>query len=172
MNQKECDNCFEDVTKKIDQVVNVAKNAIVNMNYEHSKSLEERDRHSAEFFASQEKKHNDYLESRKETEELRDKIKNRRDNLLIVVITLMCSVIGYNTIKTEVLDNEVDGKANAKEVLRLDDAKDIRELGDRYYDQRYVIKNGSEPDPVNYKQFVETLFERASRGSEIKNSNN
>lgn len=166
MEDKECDNCFSDITLKVDQLLNVAKNAIVNMNHAHNVSLEEREKQSKDFFRSQEEKHDKYLDKQ-----------DRRENLKLVLngilITILSAVIGFSYLEQNKIKDELDLKANKNEVLRIDDAQKIRELGDKYYDARYLIRNGSEPDPVNYKQFVETLFERASRSGQInENTNN
>ena len=163
---EECDKCFEDVTKKIDQVVNVAKNAIVNMNHAHVKSLEERERHSAEFYAAQEQKHKEFLE-------LQEKRGSRRDGFLALLLTCFAAVIGYQYIQQREYEKKVVQmetlKANKNEVLRIDDAKTINDFTNNYSESRYELKKGAIPDPTNYKLLIETLFERASRGSKIKN---
>jgi len=169
MEKEECENCFSDITVKVDKLVNVAKNAIVSMNHAHTVSLEEREKQSKDFIKSQEEKHDKYLAERKNADTLAEKARNRRDAFGLIVFTILCGVIGYNYLETNRLKTEVGIKANKNEVLRIDDAQTIRELGDKYYDSRYVIRDGAEPDPINYKQFVETLFERASRGENIKN---
>jgi len=108
-----------------------------------------------ELFDNMEKKHDSFM-SKMET----------RHNILMGVQLFLLGLFAVAIIG---IWSETAKKANKNEVLRIDDAQTIRELGDKYYDARYVIKNSAEPDPINYKQFVETLFQRASRGENIHN---
>lgn len=77
---------------------------------------------------------------------------------IMLGIVLLCSgIVGVTWII-------VQSKANKIEVLSLEDAKIIIDLGDKYRDQRYVMRTGETIDKYNYKWYIETVFARASRG--------
>lgn len=139
---EECNSCFEEIMNKTTEFLESQKDS-------HKEALSELT-----------KNHNDYLEKK-------DKRETRSTAVVIAALGLFTLVIGYMFERQVTFQKEIELKANKNEVLRIDDAKTIRELGDRYYDARYIIRDGAEPDPINYKMFVETLFERASRGGDI-----
>ena len=77
-------------------------------------------------------------------------------------VALICStVVGITWVN-------VQNKANKNDVLTLKDAKIVIDLGDKYRDQRYVLRSGETIDKYNYQWMLETVFARASRGEETK----
>lgn len=72
-------------------------------------------------------------------------------------LVVMAGGVGYYAI-------QIEKKADKNATLSIEDAKIIRELGDKYYDSRYVHADGSTVDQGNYQLMLQTLFERASRG--------
>ena len=122
--------------------------------------------HSQQIFASMEKDFKAFLSSSEEKQDRTlDKIERRFNSMFgmnLFLLGLFATAIGYLIISN-------NGKANKEDVLMIKDAKNLIELGDKYNDQRYVLKPGETIDKYNYQWFIETLFERASRsGKEVE----
>lgn len=168
MEKEECENCFSDITVKVDKLVNVAKNAIVSMNHAHTVSLEERERQSKEFFKSQEEKHDEYLKNRKENEEIKDKARNRRDNFMLIVFTILCAVIGYNYLETKVLAKEISSKADKEETVKRTEFELLIEQGDEYNRNVFLKKDEIRADTFTYNSNKKLVFKNGLRGEKAE----
>jgi len=73
---------------------------------------------------------------------------------------IMLTIVGWVAIHSI-------NKADKNDVLSLEDARLLIELGDKYEESRYQVRSGiAVPDSTNYHWYLETVFARAkSRGT-------
>jgi len=152
MAPEQCDSCFDDIAKKVDQMVNVAKNSIVKMNYEHQVALEDRAIKNKEFH---------------ETEATLNKA--TRDSLVstvqwflgVVLILLVVSwgITGYTWI-------EVMGKADKDETVRRTEFELIIQQGDEFNRNVFEKKENIIQDTTTYIANKNLVFRNGLRSSE------
>lgn len=78
-------------------------------------------------------------------------------SIVLIIVGGYGAVIGYNFF-------EVNKKADKKDVLNINTAKNLFELNGKYNDQRFVLKSGETIDKYNYQWYIETTFGDQSRG--------
>jgi len=74
------------------------------------------------------------------------------------VITLCSGIVAATWIT-------VQDKAEKKEVMLLNDAKQLEKLRNAYTDKRYVLNSKQTIDQYNYEWLVETIFEHGVRSA-------
>jgi hypothetical protein len=170
---EQCNECFDDITKKVDGLVNLSKNQILKMSYDHTIALEIREKKATEFFESQDSKFNDYLDKK-------DKRENRTSNFMIAALIIFAGVIGYLFDKQSTYQRETDRrieiKAN-KDTLRIflsiKSARELNDIRDSYYRQLFVMtdKKQQTVDSTNYYWLIRHYLGDQSRGATIKSNN-
>lgn len=114
------------------------------------KQVKKEDSGIAEHFEKQEIKADKFYEKQE-----------KRHNIMIMIEIFL---FGIFAVAIGVIFISNQSKANKTEVLLLEDAKTIIDLGDKYRDQRYVLSPGETIDKYNYQWYIETVFSRATRG--------
>jgi len=158
----ECVECFENINTHANYVFGmfeVKSNEAMEKHEEaFTKHLKQSGEKADQFYSSQEDKFKEVI--KEAIKDMTSTIKWFLGIILVIVMAVVGLTIG-NTVS-------IATKANANEVLSLDDAKNIIMLGDKYRDQRYQLNKIESVDKLNYQWMLETIFERNSRGIKTK----
>ena len=158
---EKCDECFDDISNKVDKVVNLAKNQILKMSYDHTAALEAREKKSDEFFKNQEIKHDKYLEKS-------DKREGRTSSIMMTALVVFAASLGYMFDKQSRMSEDIGEKINRCDALTLTEAQLLREQGDRYYNVIFQRKDTIKGDTITYIISKNNVWKSVLRGERVE----
>jgi hypothetical protein len=122
---------------------------------------------SAAYFADREEKSDLFYEKQ---EKKYDKLESKLTGMVKWTLGIVLFIVTiYGGVIASTFANNTD-KADKKDYLSLKDAYILRTLGDKYYDQRYVLKPGESIDKYTYQWHMNIIFEEIHRGTSLKDS--
>lgn len=143
----------DELNKCATECAEVVKRVTEDLISKNSKFIAKQSDIAAQHYDEQEKKFDNFL-----------KAEDRRSTLMmywnIFMWGVMLTIVGFVAV------NSIN-KANEDEVVKLEELKQLINLGDKYRDSRYVIKQGA-ADSAQYHWYVKTiLFRSQHRSAEI-----
>lgn len=170
----ECINCFSRITDHVNGVMGSFEVASSELFEDFHKkaavSLEETalrtDRTVQEHFRRQELKEDAAMSEHFEKQSLKyDEFEKKVFGLIWKVFAFFgaVAVVASGVVGATWVSNQQ--KADKKDVLYLNTAKNLFELNGKYNDQRFLLKPGETIDKYNYMWYIETTFGDQSRGT-------
>lgn len=101
----------------------------------------------------------------------KDKRENRNSSIMVAVLVIFASVVGYNFINQRSIEKdiieikyEVDSKPSKKEIPTMNEIRMLRELGDQYNSAIFLRKNHIEADTSAYYWAKINIYGSTLRG--------